>query len=304
MVKRGANAGKRAGSDLNPLLRREKRNDMSSKNKNPSITLLLRGLTVIEVLVLIGAGVGLFFFTDLTGAQWPWEIRPFNARFVGAVYLTSMIAVAMMLVGGRWAPARLVLPMLFTFTFVVLIMTLLGLGNFRYDRWATWVWLVLYIVLPINAAYHLWLYRRLRPADPTPVPASWRYCLRGMGFVLAAYGLVQFFAPEPASVFWPWKIDAFHGRMYSANFLTGAVGALVLTRAAAPIEYFTLGVTYTVLGFFTILGLVVVDTSVRSVDWSAAGTRAWVAAFAISLIVGVALMWQSRAARSNARDWR
>jgi hypothetical protein len=285
---------------LNLLLIREKENGMSTKNENPPITPLLRYLTIIEVLVLIGAGVGLFFFTDLTRPQWPWEIRPFNARFVGAVYLTSMIAVAMMLVGGRWAPARLVLPMLFTFTFVVLIMTLLGLANFRYDRWATWVWFVLYIVLPINAAYHLWLYRRLRPVDPNPVPSPWRYCLRGMGVVLALYGLAQFFAPESASAFWPWKIDAFHGRMYSANFLTGAVGAFVLARAAAPIEYFTLGITYGVLGLFAIVGLVVVDASVRSVDWSAAGTWLWVVAFAISFIVGVALMGYSRASRNNA----
>jgi hypothetical protein len=272
---------------------------MSSTNENPPITPLLRGLTVVEVLVLVGAGVGLFFFTDLTRAHWPWEIRPFNARFVGAVYLTSMIAVAMMLVGGRWAPARLVLPMLFTFTFVVLVMTLLALGNFRYDRLATWVWFVLYIVLPINAAYHIWLYRRLRPADPTPVPAPWRYCLRGLGGVLAVYGLAQFFAPESASAFWPWKIDVFHGRMYSAIFLTGAVGAFVLARAAAPIEYFTLGITYAVLGFFTILGLVVVDASVHTVVWAAPGTWLWVVAFAISLIAGVALMWYSRAVRNE-----
>ena len=273
---------------------------MSIKNENPPITPLLRGLTVVEVLVLIGAGVGLFFFTDLTRAHWPWEIRPFNARFVGAVYLTSMIAVAMMLVGGRWAPARLVLPMLFTFTFVVLVMTLLALGNFRYDRLATWVWFVLYIVLPINAAYHIWLYRRLRPADPTPVPAPRRNCLCGIGLVLAAYGVAQFFAPEFASAFWPWKIDTFHGRMYSAIFLTGAVGAFVLARAAAPIEYFTLGITYAVLGFFTILGLVVVDASVHTVDWSAPGTWLWVVAFAISLILGVALIWYSRAFRNEA----
>ncbi|HEX9661688.1 MAG TPA: hypothetical protein VGB27_05330 [Candidatus Binatia bacterium] len=117
---------------------------------------------------------------------------------------------------------------------------------------------------------------------------------------MAVYGLAQFFAPEFASAFWPWKIDAFHGRMYSAIFLTGAVGAFVLARAAAPIEYFTLGITYGVLGLFAIVGLVVVDASVRSVDWSAASTWVWVVAFAISLIAGVALMWYSRAVRNEA----
>jgi len=269
---------------------------MSPQHENSPITPLLRGLTLIEVLVLVAAGGGLFFLTDLAVAQWPWTIPPFNARFVGAVYLTSMVAVAMMLVGGRWAPARLVLPMLFTFTFIVLVMTLLRSGNFLYDRWATWGWFILYIVLPINAAYHLWLYRRLPPADPTPVPVAWRYILLAFSVVLGLYGLLQFFAPEAASAFWPWKIDAFHGQMYSANLLTAAVGAFVLARAAAPIEYFTLGITYSVLGFFAILGLVVVDASAHKVDWAAPGTWLWVAAFAVILIVGLALMWQSRAA--------
>jgi hypothetical protein len=88
--------------------------------------------------------------------------------------------------------------------------------------------------------------------------------------------------------------------MYSANFLTGAMNAFVLARAAAPIEYFTLGVTYNVLGFFTLLGLVVVDASVHTVNWATPGTRVWIAAFAISLSVGIALMWYSRGARNNA----
>jgi hypothetical protein len=275
---------------------------MATGNDNPPITPLLRWLTVVEVFVLVGAGVGLFFFTDFTRPHWPWEIRPFNARFVGAVYLTSMVAVLMMLAGGRWAPARLVLPMLFTFTLVVLIMTLLERSKFRYGYLATWIWFVLYVVLPINAAYHLWLYRRLPPADSAPVPAGWRISLRVIGVVLALYGLLQFFAPELASAFWPWKIDAFHGRMYSAIFLTGAVGAFVVARTAAPIEYFTLGITYTVLGFFTLLGLALVDAVVRTIDWAALGTWVWVVAFSVSCVIGVVLMLRARSIRKPL--WR
>jgi hypothetical protein len=190
--------------------------------------------------------------------------------------------------------------MLFAFTFIVLVMTLLHLDNFLYDRWATWGWFILYIVLPLNAAYHLWLYRRLPPADATPVPAAWRYLLLALGVVFGLYGLAQFFAPEAASAFWPWKIDAFHGQMYSANLITIAVGAFVLSRAAAPVEYFALGITYSVIGFFAILGLVVVDASVHAVNWAAPGTWLWVAAFAVILTAGLALMWQARAVQQKA----
>lgn len=273
---------------------------LDKSTENPPLTPLLRAMTFIEVLVLITAGGGLFFLTDLTRAQWPWNIRPFNAHFVGAVYLASLMSVAIMFINGRWVAARLVLPMLFTFTSIVFVMSLLKLDTFLYDRWTTWVWFILYLVLPLNAAYHLWLYRRLLSVEPTP-PQPWvRYALLIMGSVMGAYGLVQFFAPEAASAFWPWKIDAFHGQMYSATFVTAAVGAFVLSlRATAPIEYFTLGLTYGILGFFCILGLVIVDASAHAVDWGAAGTWLWVVAFALTLIVGLVLLWQSHTFRKE-----
>jgi len=270
---------------------------MRTENENPAISPVLRGSSFIELLMLIGAGVGLFFMTDLTRAQWPWDIPPFNARFLGAVYLAAMVAVAMKLLGGRWAPARLVLPMVFTFTFVIFIMSLVWLDKFLFDRWGAWAWIFFYVALPLNAAVHMWLYRRLPPAPSTPMPTAWRTVLLAFAVALGVYGLAQLFAPETTSAFWPWGIDAFHGQLYSAIFLTAAIGALLLSRAAAPIEYFTLGITYAVFGFFSILGVVIADATARRVDWANAGTQLWMALFTAILLVGLALMWQSRLAR-------
>ncbi len=270
---------------------------MSAPNENPSLTPFLRGFLVVEVLALFAAGGGLFFLTDLARAQWPWDIPPFNARFVGAVYLSSLAAAGMLLLTACWAPARLLLPMLFTFTSLVLVMSLIWWNKFLFDRWATWGWFILYVLLPISSAYYFWQYRRLPPADPTPVPAAWRYALLAFGVLLGLYGVLQILAPEAASTFWPWKIDAFHGHLYSAIFVAAAVGALMLSHVAAPVEFFTLGLTYAVLGFFAILGVVIVDASAHSVNWSAPGTWAWTMAFAAILIAGVGLMAQSRARR-------
>lgn len=273
---------------------------MTDRPPNPPITLVLKGLTLVEVLVLLGAGGGLFFLTDFTRALWPWDIPPFNARFLGAVYLASMVSVGAMLIAGRWAPARMVLPMLLTFTFTVLVISLVRLEAFVPDRWGTWGWFLLYVVIPLNAAAHIVLYRQLPPADRSPVPMVWRVVLLAFVLVLGIYGVAELAAPEPATAFWPWRIDAFHGQMYSAVFLTAAVGALWLSRAAARAEYFTLGVTYAVLGFFAILGLITVDASAHRVDWTAAGTWLWLAVFAATLIAGLALMGQSRATGERA----
>src|SRR5207247_9478548 len=113
---------------------------------------------------------------------------------------------------------------------------------------------------------------------------------------IGVYGVAQLVAPEMTSAFWPWGIDAFHGQLYSAIFLTAAI-ALFLSRGAAPIEYFTLCVTYAVLGFFAFLGFVIAAPTAHRVDWANAGTQLWLALFAAILLVGLALIWQSRLAR-------
>ena len=56
---------------------------MNSTNDNPTITLFLRYFTLVETLVLIGAGFGLFLFPEISRAIWPWELAPFNNTLSG-----------------------------------------------------------------------------------------------------------------------------------------------------------------------------------------------------------------------------
>jgi len=274
--------------------------DMHAPSDNPPLTPLLRILTLIEVIVLAGAGGALFFLPDLAGTQWPWPLLPFNTRFLGAIYLASLAPVAVMLFVGRWAPARGVLPALFTFTALVLGVSLMSTSRFEFQRPSTWIWFALYIILAINSAYHLWRYRLLPPADPMPVPAAWRGYLLAVAVVFSVYGFGLLAAPTVFSAFWPWRIDDFHGQMYSAAFLTGAVGALTASRVAARIEFFTAALTQGVLSLFAILGLLIVDASVRKVDWSLPGTWLWVGAFAVMLIASLGMLWQSRRTNNAA----
>jgi len=260
---------------------------------NPQISRLLRLLTFVEVLVVFASGAGLFFIPGSAAALWPWELLPFNARFLGAVYSASFISAVMQTVHARRSPARLVTPMIFIFTAVIMILSFAYLPVFNFQRWEVWVWFLLYIIIPVNCAYHLWLYRNLPPADPTQPSATGRAILLTQSIVLGIYGLALLLIPSLAKNFWSWQIDNFHAQLYSVTFLTPAVGAFLLTKAASKVEWLTMGLTQAVLGLFPIIGVIVVDATVKSVNWSSAGTWIWMSLFAGMLIISLWMIKES-----------
>jgi hypothetical protein len=87
-----------------------------------------------------------------------------------------------------------------------------------------------------------------------------------------------------------------HSRLYSAIFVTVAVASLAISRVASPIELLLVGLTFLVGGAFSILGLVLVDASEDTVDWTVLGTWVWIGAFAVLFVSGLALTLRSRAA--------
>jgi hypothetical protein len=261
---------------------------------NQKISALLRVLTFVEVIVLFLAGFGIFFAPKLAEQFWPWKLLPFNARFLGAVYVAACLAAIMQTAYARWSPARLVTPMIFVFTAIIIILSFMYLGQFDFQRWEVWVWFFLYIIIPINAAYHLWLYRNLPPVDSTPIATSAKTILISEGVILGLYGLALIFIPSVAKVIWSWEIDNFHAQLYSVTFITPAIGAYVLTKGATKLEWQTLGLAQIVLGLFPIIGVIIVDMSARRVQWSAIGTWAWFALFSAMLTIGLWMMNEAR----------
>jgi hypothetical protein len=263
-------------------------------HENPPITRLLFWVTAVESFVLLIAGTGLLFFSSVIIPEWPWQLSRFNALLLGAIYTASLLSTVMTVYVRRWAPARIVMPMIFLFTTIVLLVSLAYLDRFEAAKYSTWLWFLLYIAIPANAAYHIWLHRDLKSYYPFPLTTRWRPVLLGPPILLGAYGLGLLLVPDTSSGFWPWAIDDFHARVYSVLYLTPAFGAVLLWRAAASIELLTLGMTVALGGFIPVVGLALVDQSVNKVDWSQAGTWLWIGSFAILLLSGLGLMWRSR----------
>lgn len=258
--------------------------------QNPRVSVLLRGVSLVELGVLGLSGAGLFVFPQVFRPLWPWDIAPFNAAFVGAIYLASVPAIAAMGLHGGWSPSRVVVAMLLAFTGIGLAASLLNFGQFHFGRWTTWVWFLIFTVLPLNSAFHLWRYRQWPQAQAHP-NATWvRLMLRAMAVGLAACGLAQLLAPEFSSGFWPWAVDAFHGRLYSGAFVAGGVGAWLTARSASRAELTQYALNMLLFGLLSLLGVIGVDLAVRRVEWAAPGVWVWVAGFGALMGLGLALL--------------
>ncbi len=264
---------------------------MHSSTDNFVITPFLRLFTIIESLVLIGAGGGLFFLPTLTSEQWPWALAPFNTRFLGAIYLSAMLSVAGMVWVGRWSPTRTVLRTIFAFTFVVLSVSVFYHNQFDFGRWGAWLWFGLYISLPTSAGYHLWIYRHMKTDHLPPIAPSWSLFLTIQSISLLIYGGGLLGAPHEFSQIFPWPLDAFHSRLYSAAFIAGGIDLWSIRRMGTRFEFLAAGATAGSLGLFAIWGLIIVDAHAKRIDWSASNTWLWLSIFSALSITGILLGW-------------
>lgn len=249
----------------------------------------LRWISAIEVLVLAAAGISLFFLPQWGRSRWVWEITPYNTVFLGAIYLAALVPVGLLAI-RRQAPIRLILSMQLLFTAILLAASLGYLDRFNLLRKLVRGWFFLYTTIPTLSIFYLWRYRRLASSFGILLPSRWQICLIVQSVLLGLYGIGLLIAPEWLSGFWPWKIDGFHGRLYSAAFLTPALGAWLLVQSASAIEQLTLGLMQLGLGVLPILGVTGMDRSLHRINWLLPGTWLWIGIFALEGLVGLGLV--------------
>ena len=115
-----------------------------------------------------------------TDAYWSWEITPaMSAVWVGAGYTFGACAITTMLVLGRWRTSILAILATIPFAVAMLVATLIHLDRFATGTPSFWVWMVIYVVLPLGLPV-IYLTNRnqdpgVRPEDrllPGPWPSS------------------------------------------------------------------------------------------------------------------------------------
>jgi hypothetical protein len=182
---------------------------------------------------LLLAFVILYFFPQLSGQRFAWQIQPnVMAVYIGAGYLGGAYLFVRALFGRRWHHVAAGFPAVATFTVGMLLATVLHWSRFDLRHFPFQLWLGLYIITPILVPW-LWLHNR--PADPgTPeahevfVPAAVRWGARLLGLGLLTIAVVSFVIPQVLIAVWPWPLTPLLARVLAGWGALIGVGNLVI----------------------------------------------------------------------------
>jgi hypothetical protein len=208
----------------------------------PGTRWLLRaflGLTVLAVLALL----------LLPGAhhQFAWSIHmELTAAWLGAAYAAGSVLSLLALRRNRWHEVRVAVVTVAAFTWLTLVATLIHTHKLNLmsgglpGRLAAWVWLAVYLVVPV-ACWVLVSRQDRHPDRPwvhsRPMP-RWLVGLLGVqGTVLVAAGTALFLGgltvhheSEVVTRFWPWDLMPLSAQVVGAWLIALGVGAALVIR--------------------------------------------------------------------------
>ena len=172
------------------------------KQTTPGIRVIL----YIASILVLSVSISLFLLPEHTDVYFSWTINPaITAAFLGVGYLTSFVLEFFSAHEKIWARARPAIPAVWIFTFLTLIITLFHIDRFHFGSPAlitvvgTWVWLAVYIGVPIAMGI-LWIHQVRQPGiDPpriAPLPKWFRMILIVQGAIMLLVGIVMLFYPD------------------------------------------------------------------------------------------------------------
>jgi hypothetical protein len=215
-------------------------------------------LTALSTLIL-------YLVATDTDEIFAWTIRPpVTAAFLGAGYASGFVLMALTVRERVWANARVALVTVLVFTVCTLGTTLAHLENFHFDRTglprvAAWVWLGVYVVVPITMSVVLVLQLRQAGGDPPvrrELPAGLRLVLGVQSIVLVGVGVALLADPAWVAPGWPWPLTPLTGRAIGAWCLPLGVAAAMVVRERDAWRLRSAAVTYVVLGVLHLGALV------------------------------------------------
>ena len=205
---------------------------MSARPLAPGLRRLLIAYCGLGVLT----GIPLFLGTEHTDRYFAWTIKPpLTAAFLGAGYWGSALLNLLAARERTWAQARVGVPAGLVFTSLMLGATLLHLDRFHFHssvrtaQAVTWIWLIVYVLVPSLMVVLVVPQLRVRGNDPPRMlllPGSMRLALVVQGLVMLGVGAALFVDPAATASIWPWSLTPLTSRAVGAWLLGLAVAAL------------------------------------------------------------------------------
>ncbi len=263
----------------------------------------LTALAVFQLLVL----------ADVADRYWAWTIETeLTAAFLGAAYGAGFVLAVASLRQPDWSRIRVPVLTVTVFTALTAVATGIHLHRLHlvdggpFARVAAWVWLGVYLVVPLACLLVVAREeRRRRPSGAVrrPMPDWLTVVLTVEGAVMFTAGVVLFAGgttvhhqvePEPAANFWPWELTPLSAQIVGSWHIALAVAAALAIRQGDLGRLFVSGVTYTAFGVFQFVAVAWYWPQISRHD-----ARLWIYFFFLVAIVLTGLYgW--RAARGEA----
>ena len=249
------------------------------------------------------AGVQLFFLAEQTDVYFAWTIQPpLTAAVLGAFFWSSGALFWFAYRDRESGRGRLALLSTFPLTTLLLIATLLHLDRFNFTspnlltQSVTWVWLVVYIVLPPVSLVLLFAQSRVsfKPAAPSaPVPSAVKAVLAVQGTALLIVGAALFLVPQAAAPLWPWKLTPLTSQAIASWLISTGFLAWVERVREDYVRPDVAGICYGAIGA---LQLVAVARFAGDMQWSQAAAWLYLLFVASIFLVGAYVWYRTRLA--------
>jgi hypothetical protein len=229
-------------------------------------------LTAFAVLTLL-AVLELLLLADVADRYWAWPIRTeLTAAFLGAAYAAGCVLSVAALRQHDWRDIRVPLLTVTAFTWLTAVPTLIHLHRLNLvtggpvARAVSWVWLAVYLVIPVVCVVVVARQeRRRRGADVVvqPMPLWLTMALAAQGAVLAFAGVVLYVSGmavhhhEPRSArFWPWALMPLSAQVIGSWLIALALATALAVHQRDLSRLAVSGMTYTTFGVFQIVAII------------------------------------------------
>ncbi len=256
----------------------------------------VRALLVAFCCLTAAAVVSLVVLADRTDQTFAWTIQPpVTAAFLGSGYAAGLVLSILALRADDWAVVRVPYVTVLVFTWVTAVATFLHLDRMHVMTPGTgpvavpaaWLWLVVYVAIPLGMA--LLLVQQVRPdrghvAD-VPIPRALAVALAGQGVVLLVVGAALFVAPALSEPLWTWTLTPLTARVVAAWLLAFAVAVGLSVADGDLLRLRVATVAYTAFGVFQFVTLLRFRDEV---EWSEVGAWVVVAVLVAMVATGAA----------------